>query len=829
MIDRRNIIQLLDDRSNVYHSAILTCYSFDPIFFESVFLSVLRRLGITNILVLMDASKYDALLADEGYKSHQVNTSGYSLVRMSNNHGGVFHPKMTLLFGADEGALIIGSGNITFSGLVNNDEVWNAFHISGNVSPNYPLLYHAWEYVQLLMEGASTLQAKQMGWIKEQCEWLQREATEESVLLQNGEEAILLYNSTDSSIIDKLVAEVGDAKVKEITMIAPFYDAEGKILKELSRRFNHHKMKCVLDLNRQSAPYALLHSDSAGNFSFFQYKSDHPLHAKILEIQTDKGTWLLSGSANASSSAFGLFSTFNDEVCVLLHSNEEKNYISELGLKDFILPIEKKQQKDIIQPVLSQESVSAIKVLLTSCEQKEDGVYLRFSKERIIGKLAFLNNNLKEIYVLTIATANELVVEAEAEEFHLVVLKEEGMEVSNRCLVIKELNVESFNPDPKRRQLSSLLDDADMLKNLSHILGYIEFNDEEKRETTKVNIMTTKEKHVLESVTVDRESFWNLKDSSMLSLSLHPGVRILNYLQQILFKKEEASSGEEEMKEIEKVDNGVYEGLTQALAGINEARRMRNDVISFLKRMDEALTKMSLNKDSMGKAGNAEKALPINNKEYLHKLIVVPKMNASSSLAVATTSVACLMHNYGGKIQHSYEVRSLLMKDATMFFALYGFNIPTGDTNVSKRIVELLKEGCVQLLVALSYFDYPKTSYDLQLTLLNMFCVWSKEQVEDIKKTYNEDIDKIQDSGFTGRTIALINMVADLFKNNIPVNEFSPNTDRIFVFKNGYGFFAVDEIKKVENGWSYVYHHPRYERKIDRCSAAKFKGFKEIQ
>lgn len=41
MIERKNIIKLLSDRSNVYHSALLTTYSFDPIFFESV--SLLSR------------------------------------------------------------------------------------------------------------------------------------------------------------------------------------------------------------------------------------------------------------------------------------------------------------------------------------------------------------------------------------------------------------------------------------------------------------------------------------------------------------------------------------------------------------------------------------------------------------------------------------------------------------------------------------------------------------------------------------------------------------------------------------------------------------------
>ena len=119
MIERKNIIQLLGDRTNVYHSAVLTCFTFDPIFFESIYLPTLHKLGVTNVVVLMDSSMYDRLLSDSSYQYHQVSTNNYTLVRQSNMHGGVFHPKMVLLFGDDEGALIVGSGNLTFSGMMN--------------------------------------------------------------------------------------------------------------------------------------------------------------------------------------------------------------------------------------------------------------------------------------------------------------------------------------------------------------------------------------------------------------------------------------------------------------------------------------------------------------------------------------------------------------------------------------------------------------------------------------------------------------------------------------------------------------------------------------
>ena len=179
MIERKNIIKLLSERTkaNVYHSAVLTCYNFDPIFFESVYLPSLRTLGITNVIVMMDAGMYDNMLADSSYACHKVSAINYTLVRQENKHQGVFHPKMTLLFGEEEGAIIVGSGNLTFSGLSNNEEVWNAFHVVGDKSIHYPLLHKSWIYVQDVLSDASSLVKKQLGWITEQSLWLQEGAT----------------------------------------------------------------------------------------------------------------------------------------------------------------------------------------------------------------------------------------------------------------------------------------------------------------------------------------------------------------------------------------------------------------------------------------------------------------------------------------------------------------------------------------------------------------------------------------------------------------------------------------------------------------------------
>ena len=57
---------ILGGGSSIYHSAILTCYSFDPFFYSSFFRPQLSVRGIINQLVLIDAGCLVALGSDAG-------------------------------------------------------------------------------------------------------------------------------------------------------------------------------------------------------------------------------------------------------------------------------------------------------------------------------------------------------------------------------------------------------------------------------------------------------------------------------------------------------------------------------------------------------------------------------------------------------------------------------------------------------------------------------------------------------------------------------------------------------------------------------------------
>ena len=823
MIERQNIIKLLGDRTNIYHSALLTTYSFDPIYFEAVYLSTLRKLGITNVVVLMDASMYDQLLSDSNYQCHRVSQYNYTLVRKESFHSGVFHPKVVLLFGEEEGTLIVGSGNLTYSGLANNDEIWNAFHIQGNNSIHYPLFYQAWKYLSKSANQTSSLVSRQIDWMLEQSPWLHQETTDSTVLLSSGEECTLLYNTAESTILDKLLLSIGDKRIVSIKVIAPFYDAEGDALSALKKQLAPKEVQCILDLERQSAPYSLLKTDTSTVFC--KVDSSNPLHAKIFELQAEDETWLLCGSANAGNMALGTgHYAFNDEVCILLHCNTQRNYIAELGLKYIALTQE--ERKSIIKPKQIEKEPNKLQVKFVYCEEQNDELRLQFSKDGNKAELTLLDNHQSIIYQKNIITRQDMsinIADVEIANLNMAVLMNNETEISNRLLVVREVNVERGNPDPKRRKLSRLLDDPDLLENLSHILGYIEFDDAKKMsKRVKSADNTTSDEQ--EDVAVTSDRFNVLKDSA-LSISMHSGIRILGYLRQILFKNEEIEDTDDDLLEIDdegsKDDDEKENGFDHKSSEASDAAKMRNDVVSFLKKMLSFLQEKT--KDA-SIYGDYNKAV---NRQCLQ---AVSGLNAASSIAVAARAIIFMMNKYGQVVRKPAEVRDLFIKCAGYFLSLYSNKLPDADTLRNRKIRELLNDATIDVLSALCFFGYDKQDCLMPQLVLNALELWKGEEtINDLLPLMDSQIERLNSEVLNPKSIDRIRGIAAVYLNGeTPIEEFSLWHDKIYMLRRGFGFLIVDNLKRTSNGWSYAYHAPWFDDKISSTTGTKFKGYYDL-
>jgi len=815
MIERRNIVKLLSERTkaNVYHSAVLTCFNFDPIFFESVYLSALRSLGVTNIIVIMDAGMYDNLLDDVSYNCHKVSSVNYTLVRLENMHHGVFHTKMTLLFGEDEGVIIVGSGNLTFSGLYNNEEVWNAFHVKGNQSIHYPLFYKSWVYIQNLLTDSSSLVQKQLKWMSEQSMWLQSESTQEVVTLATGDKCSLLFNDANSGILDKVYNSIDGAKVEEIIVVVPYYDADGNALSELMQRFNPQKMLCVLDLGKQSAPYKLL--DAKSGMIFGKHLAKNPLHAKIIEFRTPNGTWVLTGSANAGNMALGINKNiYNEEACILLYNKKNLHYINELGVQYEVLKEE--ERKAIERPQQVSPKPSVIQTVLRSSEEIEGKICLRFSIPNVNGVITIFDKNQNIIFEEGIVSKEFVSLNIDENllpHCHCIVLMSNGVCISNRSLVLREVFVESCNPDPKRRKLASLLDDTQLLNNLRKILGYIEFDEDEK--IHKAAIMATKlvSSINVEDVVVRKDQFDKLKESS-LSISMHSGIRILTYLKQLLFKKVELVNSDDELLEIDKEEQSasgvIYRSndITDTACSIaSDASKMRNEIVSFLLKMSNSLTKMT--KDTCNHRTATNRVIP--NPD----LVAVPGLNAGSAIAVAARAVIVMMNKYGANVQKRLAIRESLVKCARLFASIFANGIPSDNNRRSCKIRELIRDASVDLFAALCFFDFEKKDVTLPLVVLNFLDLWKgKEELSTVMPLYEKLLLQLCGEKLYPRTIKRIREVAEAYLNGIPTNEYHSYDTVIYQYRTGHGFILVDNIKLIDNKVLYDFHSSWFDGKV---------------
>lgn len=81
MIERINIFELIGNSTTKYHSAILTTYTFDPIYFSTYYLSKLKSCGINNIIVMVDSANYDKVTDDYEHYGDVLHTGSYTLIR----------------------------------------------------------------------------------------------------------------------------------------------------------------------------------------------------------------------------------------------------------------------------------------------------------------------------------------------------------------------------------------------------------------------------------------------------------------------------------------------------------------------------------------------------------------------------------------------------------------------------------------------------------------------------------------------------------------------------------------------------------------------------
>ncbi|MBO6793247.1 MAG: hypothetical protein JJ895_05015 [Balneolaceae bacterium] len=461
----------------------------------------LRANRIQNALVLVDGG---------GLEKANQSLSGEELLR-GNTYStspiyskGAFHPKIMFLAGEKNGLLLIGSGNLTSSGLSTNDEIWAAFHLDSTDNENAFLFGSAWNYLDKIGANLYGGNKQKLRWIKQFSPWVKDLPIDKSkgILKHSGIEVEFLANTRERSIFSQLRNSIPSESIAELTVVSPYYDKQGQLLQDLYTQYQPSTMRCCVDSKSELLPHKLT-DEWKQRIRFMEWsevKKDvnelhNRLHAKLVHFKTsfDK-EYLLFGSANATIAGMGGLNApaINDEVSLLLQRNGSSNWLNELGIdvkSANATTISTRSDRD------KEENTGnsyPVRIDYTELDSTSLTVYLgkySISNGQIVIEDKF-GGILETIKVKVDATFIKVECNSEAAALGIRIYfrDEQNKRVSNYSIIHSFEALGRCNPDPTKAKLNKILTKADFeasdWADLLNIVNLSDFRTSSKQTTS---------------------------------------------------------------------------------------------------------------------------------------------------------------------------------------------------------------------------------------------------------------------------------------------------------------------------------------------------------
>lgn len=583
---RQNVLDTLG--KGHYHSCLLTCYSFDFQFFELRVMRLLRAAGIQNVLVLTDGPLLEHLSATPSGREFQE-SGGFSIYPVYCPQG-VFHPKVSLFFGAKEGLLAVGSGNLTAAGMGSNDEAWGCFHVADTTAANAALFADAWQYVQQLTSQVQGMAAVKVAWIKQYTPWLSSlplPAPGTLHQLDNGLSAAFLTNR-QQGILPQVFDLVDGDTVEHIVTVSPYYDQQGLALSHLLDACPAANLQCVFEERLGLLP-TQFPLDQTDRISFHRWLHCGPqtdgaasrLHAKLVHFTTPKSEYLLLGSANVTAAAMGAGTVpaRNEEASILLH-HAKGLYLTGLGIRltkgkgESLENLQKLQQHTDLTEEGGPGYYASLPIRITLAELEPLQLTLHLARVPVASgpvtvRLFSPRGLVHESLPKTLTNPLQLEVPALVESVNRVELVDNSYAVVGRQFVQHPASQQHYCPDPNRQKLQLGFDALaesgfEGLANLLDLLGVDSEDDESHSGANSAARMPAASATTSHKLTA--EEFNQLKPDEQLrqqGLLNSAGVHISTFLNDVGKRLLLASPAEDYRESSEQgIDSAMDEGTS---------------------------------------------------------------------------------------------------------------------------------------------------------------------------------------------------------------------------------------------------------------------------
>lgn len=297
-----------------FHTSVATTFGIDFDAYENIVLPRLRGAGCRNNLVLADRRMLTHALDGASALPRQA---GKLYTVEGATASGLFHPKLFLQVGRKTGRLIIGSANLTASGLAGNLELVTLLNHEPADEAARGLIAQAWRYLSGLIDPASPMLPTQRDWMLNRAPWLRDTVPgDDAVELGDGSVAALLFANERRGIGARFATLVGE-RVERLIVISPYWDDRLAALGFLQSELEPKEIAVLIDRDTELFP-----SDATGsipNLEFYargKFETGRFIHAKALIAETANADHLLIGSANCTIAALGTgsFAGSNDEA-----------------------------------------------------------------------------------------------------------------------------------------------------------------------------------------------------------------------------------------------------------------------------------------------------------------------------------------------------------------------------------------------------------------------------------------------------------------------------------------------------------------------------------
>lgn len=445
-------------------NCVILTYNLDLPFFEASLFEPVYGFGCRNTLVICDPQQYQIALED--IPLLRFAGQRYLVFPGRTSERGAFHPKLVLLTSRKEGALFLTSGNLSRAGYTSNWEVVTEFVYDERHPDVSTLKAFRWAYETIkkivAVSDPSGLGEERLERLWASTPWLREDSpeTEEAPLwMMNNLEVPLLKQ------IGTIYREKDGSPIEKAVVISPFFDNQMQALEALLSNLqpNSVDMYTQNPQNLNSNALKKVLGVYQTKFTINQLSISRRLHAKALLFQTQKGTWLASGSANFSAPAL-LHKALsgNTEIVTLRHEPSAiyfDQWLNELIAESIPLDIKNipvlppVPPPVVLRPAFKLEMARLtgfkLELLISPMPPLGSTICVNFGEERFFSKEYIIQKQSAAGWV-TISLPKELVSQLETPTLvYITQTNSEGMTLrSTSVLILNVTMLERFSRPP---------------------------------------------------------------------------------------------------------------------------------------------------------------------------------------------------------------------------------------------------------------------------------------------------------------------------------------------------------------------------------------------